>query len=414
MKTYLVGGAVRDKLLGIPVKDKDWLVVGASVEEMLSQNFQQVGKDFPVFLHPDSKEEYALARTERKSGKGYTGFSVHADKSVTLEEDLLRRDLTINAMAEDEDGKIIDPFHGLRDLENKKLRHVSDAFTEDPLRVLRVARFAARFHHLGFTVANETMQLMREISSGEELHHLVSERIWTETCSALKEPSPHIYFQVLKDCHALTCILPEVDNLFGVPQPAKYHPEIDTGIHTLLVLEQAAILSDDPMVRFAALMHDVGKGAVPKENWPNLQGHEALGVEIINNASKRICVPNDYKDLARLCSLYHTRCHRALQNEAEDLLETLELTDAYRKPERFEKFLLACEADARGRLGLEDEPYPQVEFLQTILAVSKNIDATQILEQGFRDAEIGEQVHLKRLQLIQDNLQQAKSRTSQS
>jgi len=411
MKIYLVGGAVRDKLLGIPVKDRDWLVVGATAEEMLAQNYQQVGRDFPVFLHPDSKEEYALARTERKSGKGYTGFTVHADKSVTLEEDLLRRDLTINAMAEDEDGKIIDPFHGLRDLEDKKLRHVSDAFTEDPLRVLRVARFAARFHHLGFTVANETMKLMREISRGEELEHLVSERIWTETGSALKERSPHIYFQVLKDCHALAYILPEVDNLFGVPQPAKYHPEIDTGIHTLLALQQAARLTEDPMVRFAALMHDVGKGEIPRENWPNLRGHEALGVELINNASQRIRVPNDYRDLAKLCSLYHTHCHRALNHEARELLETLELTDAYRKPERFEKFLLACEADARGRLGLEDEPYPQANFLKILLAASKNVDATQFLEQGFRDAQIGEQIYLKRLQLIQDNLQQAKSRT---
>jgi tRNA nucleotidyltransferase (CCA-adding enzyme) len=406
MKIYLVGGAVRDKLLGIPVKDRDWLVVGSSVEEMLALDYQQVGKDFPVFLHPVTKEEYALARTERKSGKGYTGFKVYADKSVTLEEDLLRRDLTINAMAEDEDGKLVDPLNGRQDLENKILRHVSDAFTEDPLRVLRVARFAARFHHLGFTIADETMQLMQELSSGEELDHLINERIWTETGNALQEKSPQVYIQVLENCKALVKILPEVANLFGVAQPAKYHPEIDTGIHTLMVLEQAALLSTDAVVRFAALMHDVGKGAIPEQQRPNFQGHEQLGVELINTACKRIKAPNEHRDLAKMTSLYHTRCHRADRHGAEEIFETLELTDAWRKPERFAQFLLACEADSRGRLGLEDTPYPQANLLAKALEASNKVDTRQIVEAGYKDADIGEQVRIKRLQLITAHLNQ--------
>ena len=405
MKTYLVGGAVRDKMLNIPVRDRDWVVVGATAEDMLELNFQQVGKDFPVFLHPESKEEYALARTERKSGKGYTGFTVHADKTVTLEEDLLRRDLTINAMAEDEDGNIIDPFDGQQDLGKKILRHVSESFAEDPLRVLRVARFAARFHHLGFTIADDTLQLMLQISEGSELDDLVSERIWTETGSALNEKSPQIYFQVLKNCNALLQILPEVANLFGIPQPAKYHPEIDTGIHTLMVLEQAALLTTDLVVRYAALMHDVGKGAIPKENWPNLQGHEELGADLVNTASRRIKAPNEFRDLARLTSLYHTRCHRSASHDAEKILETLELTDAYRKPERFQQFLLACEADARGRLGLENEPYPQASILRHAVQVSRNVDPKPFIEAGFQGAEIGEQIHLKRLQLLAEYLE---------
>ena len=404
MKIYLVGGAVRDTLLGIPVKDRDWVVVGATVEDMLAQDYQQVGKDFPVFLHPETKEEYALARTERKSGRGYTGFVVHAEPDVTLEEDLLRRDLTINAMAEDKHGNLVDPYGGRQDVTDKLLRHVSPAFTEDPLRVLRVARFAARFHHLGFTVADETQALMGEISAGGELNDLVSERVWTEIGSALTEASPHVFFQVLRDCGALAEILPEVDKLFGVPQPAKYHPEIDTGIHTLMVLEQSALLSRDPVVRFAALMHDLGKGAIPKKQWPNLRGHEELGVDLINTACKRIKAPNEHRDLARLTSLYHTRCHRAAHSDGETLLETLELCDAYRNSRRFEKFLLACEADARGRLGLEKNPYPQADILRAALAATAAIDTQQILSEGYKDAQIGEQIHRKRLQIIRDNL----------
>lgn len=404
MKTYLVGGAVRDKLLGLPVKDRDWVVVGASVEDMLALDYQQVGKDFPVFLHPQSKEEYALARTERKSGKGYTGFTVHADKDVTLEEDLLRRDLTINALAETDDGHIIDPYGGQKDLAAKTLRHVSPAFAEDPLRVLRVARFAARFHHLGFTIADETMQLMAEITASGEISELVSERVWTEFGNALKEQSPQVFIQVLRDCKALTVLLPEVEKLFGVPQPIKYHPEIDTGIHTLMVLEQAALLSPDPVVRFAALMHDVGKGAIPKAQWPNLRGHEELGADLVNTLCKRIKAPNEYRDLAKITSLYHTHCHRAASHDAETLMETLEATDAYRKPERFEQFLLACEADSRGRLGLETNPYPQADILRRAFAASRDVDASAIVAMGFKDADIGVQLRSKRIEQIRQQL----------
>jgi tRNA nucleotidyltransferase (CCA-adding enzyme) len=400
MKIYLVGGAVRDKLLGLPVKDRDWVVVGATPEAMLDLGYQQVGKDFPVFLHPDSKEEYALARTERKSGAGYTGFTVHTAPDVTLEEDLKRRDLTINAMAEAENGDFIDPFNGRQDLAANILRHVSPAFVEDPLRVLRVARFAARFHHLDFTVADETMALMQEITESGELEALVPERLWTEFASALREQSPAVFIKVLKHCGALKAILPEIDSLYGVPQPAKYHPEIDTGLHTVMVLEQAALLSDDPVVRFAALMHDVGKGAIPRKNWPNLRGHEQLGADLIAAACKRIKAPNEYRDLARLTSLYHTHCHRTSAKKPEAILETLEALDAFRKPARFEQFLLACEADARGRLGLEQEPYPQADILRNALSLCSNVDAREFIEVGYRDAEIGTQLHGRRLEIL--------------
>jgi len=404
MKTYLVGGAVRDKLLGIPIKDRDWVIVGATVEEMLKAGYQQVGKDFPVFLHPETKEEYALARTERKSGKGYTGFEVHADKHVTLEEDLLRRDLTINALAEDADGNLVDLVGGRQDLEDKVLRHVSPAFVEDPLRVIRVARFAARFHNLGFSVAQETQALMKEISSSGELRKLVSERVWTEIASALKEYSPQVFFQELRDCNALVEILPEVEALFGVPQPEKYHPEIDTGIHTFMVVEQACLLSEDPLVRFAALMHDIGKGAIPESRWPNLRGHEQLGADLIDTLCKRLRVPNDFRDLARLTSLYHTHCHRAASHDAAALMETLELTDAHRKPERFEHFLLACEADARGRLGLEKEPYPQANILRKALAASLEVDTSEIMSEGFKDAAFGVELKKRRIGKIHQAL----------
>lgn len=405
MNIYLVGGAVRDKLLGIPVKDRDWVVVGATPDDMLAQGYRQVGKDFPVFLHPDTGEEYALARTERKSGHGYSGFTVHADKSVTLEEDLLRRDITINAMAEDDRGRLIDPFQGRRDLEQKRLRHVSPAFVEDPLRVLRVARFAARFHHLGFTIAGETLQLMKDIAGSGELDFLVAERSWVEIHLALATRSPRVFVEVLRECGALAVILPELDNLFGVPQPAKYHPEIDTGIHTLMVLEQAARLSDDPVVRFAALMHDVGKAAVPPERWPNLKGHEALGADLVDTLCKRIKAPNEYRDLARLTSLYHTHCHRSITRDPALVLDTLEALDAFRKPERFAQFLLACEADARGRLGLEERPYPQAGILRGALAACHEVDTADIVARGYRDADIGVQVRLARLALIEKHLE---------
>ena len=406
MKTYLVGGAVRDKLLNIPIKDRDWVVVGASVRQMLDNNYQQVGKDFPVFIHPTSKEEYALARTERKSGKGYTGFTVHASPEVTLEEDLLRRDLTINAIAEDHKGQLIDPYHGQQDISNKLLRHVSPAFSEDPLRVLRVARFAARFAHLGFTIATETQDLMKDIVRSGEMQSLTAERVWQEIQRALTEKSPQVFFQVLKDCHALAEIIPELDNLFGVPQPEKHHPEIDTGIHTLMVLEQASKLSSNPAARFAALVHDLGKAATPKEKWPSHKGHETLGKSLIQNLSTRLKVPNEYRELGILVSLHHTACHSSNRaantakppaEQAQALLDTLENTDAFRRPERFVLFLIACEADARGRLGLELEPYPQNKIMRNALSLTQNINPQQLVDSGVKGPEIG--IQLKRLRL---------------
>ena len=377
MKIYKVGGAVRDKLLGLPYKDSDWVVVGATVEEMLARKFMQVGRDFPVFLHPVTKEEYALARTERKSGKGYTGFVVHAAPDVTLEEDLQRRDLTINTLAETEDGQIVDLCNGRADLEARILRHVSPAFSEDPLRVLRVARFAARFAHLGFKIAPETLELMQGMTRAGELEHLVPERVWQELHNALGTGAPQVCFQVLRDCGALQVILPEVDNLFGVAQPKKYHPEIDTGVHTLMVLEQAAQLSANTVVRFAALVHDLGKALSPHP--PLHTGHEAAGSELIAKLSERLRVPNEFSELGILASLQHTRCHRADRHEAEDLFLTLELADALRRPERFELFLLACEADARGRLGLEHDPYPQAGILRKALVAAKAVDVKALV-----------------------------------
>lgn len=404
METYLVGGAVRDKLLNIPVKDRDWVVVGATVTEMLDLNFKQVGKDFPVFIHPQTKEEYALARTERKIGKGYTGFSVHTSPEVSLDEDLQRRDITINAMAEDSEGMLIDPFNGQADIQNKILRHVSPAFTEDPLRVLRVARFAARFSHLGFTIAKDTMKLMASMVSADELETLVVERVWQEIHTALGEQSPHVFFQVLRECGALAQIMPEVNNLFGVPQPAKYHPEIDTGIHTLMVLEQAARLSNKPVVRFAALMHDVGKAATPQEKWPGHKQHEELGVALIEELAVRLKVPNDYKDLARLVSLHHTACHRADKHTAAEILATLEKVDAFRRPQRFIEFLLACEADARGRKGLEQMPYPQPALLKKAFDIALTVDTQTIIAAGFTDQQIGEELTRLRVSKIASQL----------
>jgi tRNA nucleotidyltransferase (CCA-adding enzyme) len=379
MKIYKVGGAVRDKLLGLPFKDADWVVVGATVDEMLARKYMQVGRDFPVFLHPQTKEEYALARTERKSGKGYTGFVVHASPDVTLEDDLRRRDLTINAIAETESGELVDPYQGQADIAARRLRHVSPAFSEDPLRVLRVARFAARFARLGFTIAPETLELMRQMTQAGELEHLVPERVWQEMHTALLTDTPQVFFQVLRDCGALKVILPELDALFGVVQPKKYHPEIDTGVHTLMVLEQAARLSPQPVVRFAALVHDLGKALSPHP--PMHTGHEAAGAALIAQLGQRLRVPNEFSELGMLVSTQHTRCHRANRHEAEDLFLTLELTDALRRPDRFELFLLACEADARGRLGLEQEPYPQAGTLRDALAVARRVDIKALVEQ---------------------------------
>ncbi|MBQ0712183.1 MAG: multifunctional CCA addition/repair protein, partial [Porticoccus sp.] len=354
MNLYLVGGAVRDKLLGYPFTEKDWVVVGATPEEMIEQGFRQVGSDFPVFLHPKTKEEHALARTERKSGAGYKGFQCFSDTSVTLEEDLSRRDLTINAIAEDADGNLTDPYGGRQDLADKILRHVSDAFVEDPLRVLRVARFAARYHHLGFTIAPETLALMAEIAASGELQHLTPERVWVETDRALGEQSPRTYIEVLRQCDALKVLFPEVDQLFGVPQRADFHPEVDTGIHVLMALDQAAILDKDPAARFAVLVHDLGKGITPEDVLPKHSGHEERGVQLVNTLCDRLKAPNRYRELAVGVTRYHLLSHKAPYLRPVTILKLLKGIGALRQPGKLAQFIRCCEADARGRLGFED------------------------------------------------------------
>ena len=400
MKTFLVGGAVRDELLGYPHKEKDWVVVGATAEEMLAAGFQQVGKDFPVFLHPQTKEEYALARTERKTAPGYKGFTVHATPDVTLEEDLLRRDLTINAIAKDESGNLIDPFNGLQDIHDRILRHVSPAFSEDPVRILRVARFAARYLHLGFIVADETMQLMQQMVAEGEVDALVPERVWQEMEKALGERSPSRFIEVLRDCGALERILPELNALFGVPQPEEHHPEIDTGIHTLMVLQQACRLSDDTEVRFAALMHDLGKGTTPEAEWPHHLEHEARGAEIVVEVCKRLRIPNEYRDLAERTARFHLHYHRALELKPSTIVRTLEQLDAFRKPQRFEKFLLASEADARGRPGYENRSFRQGHFFRKAFEAAQSVDIKPLVEQGYRNRELAEKIRQERTRLV--------------
>lgn len=364
MKVYLVGGAVRDELLGKPVKERDWVVVGSTPQEMLAQGYQAVGRDFPVFLHPQTKEEYALARTERKTGTGYHGFSTWFAPEVTLEQDLLRRDLTINAIAKDTaTNVIIDPYNGQADLSNRVLRHVSPAFVEDPLRVLRVARFAARYASLGFVVADETITLMREIANSGELETLTPERVWREFQLALTTDSPQVFVEVLRHCDALKQIMPEVDALFGVPQPAQWHPEIDTGVHTLMVLQQAARLTTDPVTRFAAMMHDLGKGTTPADILPRHIGHEARGAQLVEDLCSRWRVPNEYSELAVLVATQHGKLHAAFEMRNSTLLEFIERLDGIRRPDRFKQFLLACEADSRGRTGFEERAYEQAAFL---------------------------------------------------
>lgn len=406
MKTYLVGGAVRDTLLGLTPKERDWVVVGSSVEEMLKRGFTQVGKDFPVFLHPQNHEEYALARTERKTGPGYTGFAFQASTDVTLEEDLLRRDLTINAIAQDEDGTLIDPYNGQQDLHDGLLRHVSPAFAEDPVRILRTARFAARFAKWGFKVAHGTNALMRKMVANGEIDALVAERVWKELDRALAEPRPSAFFKVLRGCHALAVLFPEIDALFGVPQPEKHHAEIDTGVHIMMVLEQAAKLSHEPRVRFAALTHDLGKGTTDKNKLPQHIGHEKRSVELVKQLCARYKVPNDYRALALLTAEYHTHCHRALELTPKTLLRVLEASDAFRNPQRFEEFLLACEADARGRLGKENEPYPQADFFRQILSVCTAIDTKAIVKRGLTGKAIGEELHKQRIEAIRQLIMQ--------
>jgi len=400
MKTYLVGGAVRDELLGYPHKEKDWVVVGATPEQMLSAGYQQVGRDFPVFLHPQTREEYALARTERKTSPGYKGFAIHATPDVTLEDDLQRRDLTINAIAKDESGDIIDPFNGISDIQNRILRHVSPAFSEDPVRILRVARFAARYQHLGFSVAAETMDLMKGMVDNGEVDALVPERVWQEMEKALAERAPECFVEVMRECGALEHILPEIDRLFGVPQPEQHHPEIDTGVHTLMVLQQACLLSEDTEVRFAALMHDLGKGVTPRDEWPHHIEHEAHGADIVVEVCKRLRIPNEYRDLAERTARFHLHYHRALELKPATVVRTLEQLDAFRKPQRFEKFLLASEADARGRPGYENRSYPQGDFFRQALAAANQVDTKPLIENGYRNNELAEKIREERVRLV--------------
>lgn len=403
METYLVGGAVRDKLMGLPVKDRDWVVVGATVEEMLALNYKQVGKDFPVFLHPETKEEYALARTERKIAPGHTGFEICSDPTVTLREDLERRDLTINAIAETPDGEIIDPLGGRNDLHDRILRHVSEAFVEDPLRVLRVARFASRFQRMGFTVAERTRRYMRSIVKSGELDTLVPERIWKELDLSLKTYGPFRFLEVLRDCNALQVILPEVDRLFGIPQPEKYHPEIDTGKHIILSMKEARKLTDDPAVLYATLVHDVGKGLTPEEEWPRHIGHEQRGLDALKAIEKRLPVPKEYASLARLVCEHHTKLHRVQELRPQTLLKLLESLDAFRRPERVDKFLLACEADARGRTGLEEREYPQSAYFKAVHTAVLAIDNGALLADS-PGASPQEIIAHKRLEVIKQTV----------
>jgi tRNA nucleotidyltransferase (CCA-adding enzyme) len=401
MDIYLVGGAVRDRLLGRPHQERDFVVVGATPDELLALGYRPVGKDFPVFLHPDTGEQYALARTERKTGPGYYGFATRFSPDVTLEEDLARRDLTVNAMAQSASGEIVDPHGGMRDLEARVLRHVSPAFVEDPLRVLRVARFAARFAPLGFTVAPETLALMGEIAASGELEALVPERIWAETERALGESRPVAYFEVLRACGALAIVFPEVAALFGVPQPEKWHPEVDTGVHTLQVLEVAAELSPDTTVRFAALVHDVGKGLTPRSEWPRHIGHEEAGANLIERLAARLKIPNEHRELAVMVARHHARVHRVGEQRPGTVLELLESTDAFRRGERFERFLLACEADARGRgPELRARPYPQAAQLRAARAAAASVRLDPAVIARDQGPVIAERMRAARIEAI--------------
>lgn len=400
MKTYLVGGAVRDELLGLPVSDRDYVVVGSTPEAMLAQGYQQVGKDFPVFLHPKTHEEYALARTERKTGSGYTGFSCYSAPDVTIEDDLLRRDLTINAIAKDPQGQLTDPYHGINDLNQRILRHVSDAFAEDPLRVLRVARFAARYAKQGFKIAPETLLLMQSMTASGELQHLTAERVWAETEKALTSNAPQVYLEVLRQCGALTVLFPEIDNLFGVPAPAKWHPEIDTGIHTLMVLQMAAQLSQDVNIRFAALCHDVGKALTPKEVWPSHPNHGEAGIALIDHLCDRLKIPNSARELARLTARFHDKVHVINRLSAVELIQLFDGLDSWRKPERVAQLSLISEADARGRAGLEQQAYPQGEFLRQAFTVAQAVSVKPIIEQGFQGPQIREELTRQRVENV--------------
>jgi tRNA nucleotidyltransferase (CCA-adding enzyme) len=406
MQTYMVGGAVRDALLGLPVNDHDWVVVGATPQEMIAAGYLPVGKDFPVFLHPQSREEYALARTERKTARGYHGFAFHAEPDVTLEEDLARRDLTINAIAQDASGRLIDPYGGQADLKNRVLRHVTAAFREDPVRILRVARFSARF--ADFSLAPETLALMRDMVEAGEVDALVAERVWQELARGLMEDKPSRMFEVLRACGALARLLPEVQRLWGIPQRADYHPEIDTGVHLMMVLDMSARLKAPLPARFACLTHDLGKGTTPPEILPKHIGHEERSARLLRKLCERLRVPIECRDLAEVVAREHGNIHRSLEFGAAALVRLLERCDAFRKPQRFDLALLACECDARGRLGLEEQPYPQRPRLLAALACAQAVAthelAAQAQRQGITGPAIGESIHRARVQAVADRL----------
>ena len=404
MKRYLVGGAVRDALLGLPVHERDWVVVGATPEDMVAAGYRPVGKDFPVFLHPETKEEHALARTERKSGRGYHGFTFHTGVEVTLEEDQIRRDLTVNAMAQEVggegDGRIVDPHGGRADLDARLLRHVSPAFAEDPVRVLRLARFASRFAPLGFHIAGETMNLMRAMVANGEVDHLVPERVWQETARALMQERPSVFFRTLRDCGALARVMPELDTLFGVPQPEKWHPEIDTGIHVLMVLDYAAKIGAPLNVRVAGLCHDFGKGVTPEDRLPHHWGHESTGVPLVEAFCARLRVPIEPRELALHVCREHLLVHQALELRADTLMQLLERLDALRRPQRFEEFLIACECDARGRAGLEDRDYPQPDFLREAFQKIVAIQPAEVARTGLMGAALGAELRARRVKAL--------------
>lgn len=406
MKTYVVGGAVRDALLGLPVQDHDYVVVGATPDDMIARGYTPVGKDFPVFLHPATHEEYALARTERKTAPGYKGFVFHADADVTLEQDLIRRDLTINAMARGEDGMLVDPFGGQKDLQARVFRHVSQAFAEDPVRILRVARFAARFPD--FTVAPETSALMRGMVDAGEVDALVPERVWQELSRGLMEAKPSRMFEVLRDCHALARILPELDVLWGVPQPAQHHPEIDTGAHVMMVIDHAAQRQHNLAIRCAALMHDLGKGATPREEWPRHHGHEARSVRLVEKVCKRLKIPNECRDLAVMTAREHGNIARALELRPNTIVTLFERCDAFRKPERFIDMLHASECDHRGRAGFADRPFPQALYLQSALAAARAVNAGDVARRYAEQPQrIPEAVHAARVAAVNELVSKA-------
>ena len=406
MKVYLVGGAVRDELLGLPYKDKDYVVVGSSIQQMLDLGYQQVGKDFPVFLHPQTHCEYALARTERKAGHGYTQFVCDFNPNISLKEDLKRRDLTINAIAKYDEGNIIDYYNGVDDLKNKILRHVSEAFIEDPLRVLRVARFAAKLFHLGFTIDKETKDLMKQISLGEELLHLTPARVWIELHKALSGPNPEVFIGILHEVGALAKVLPEVDALFGIPGPAKWHPEIDTGIHTLMTLERVAIESNDPIARFAMLCHDLGKALTPKENWPHHHKHNELGVKPLEQLCQRLPVPKDFYAAAKIVILYHNEMHHLYDHGALGIVNLFERLDSFRKPQNIKLFALCCKCDFLGRKGFEARPFPRSDYVLAMHSLCMQVKAQEFIACGYKGLEIKEKIKEKRVALVQAFIEQ--------